>query len=83
MALRHGTPEAVFHRASPEALPLLHLGRAGRRGPAAERDPGTAGPLTVAEREELVQLRGKIREMEETLEVLGKESAVSANRRTK
>ncbi|MEV4786833.1 hypothetical protein AB0K53_15495 [Streptomyces tuirus] len=39
--------------------------------------------MTVAEREELVQLRRKVREMEETIEALGKEPTVSANLKSK
>jgi threonine aldolase len=50
---------------------------------AAERGQGPTGALTTAEREELVQLRRKVREMEETIEALGKEPAFSANRKTK
>ncbi|MFF6911245.1 beta-eliminating lyase-related protein [Streptomyces sp. NPDC012466] len=50
---------------------------------AAERGQGPVGALTTAEREELVQLRRKVREMEKTIEVLGKEPAFSANRETK
>ncbi|GGS43330.1 threonine aldolase family protein [Streptomyces violaceus] len=50
---------------------------------AAERGQGPAGALTTAEREELVQLRRKVREMEETIEALGKEPAFSASGKTK
>ncbi|WP_030248355.1 MULTISPECIES: hypothetical protein [unclassified Streptomyces] len=50
---------------------------------AAERGQGPAAALTTAEREELEQLRRRVREMEETIEVLGKEPAFSANRGTK
>ncbi|GAA2761770.1 low specificity L-threonine aldolase [Streptomyces paradoxus] len=53
---------------------------------AAERGQGPAGALTVAEREELVQLRRRVREMEEMIEALGQEpakAAFSANRKTK
>lgn len=41
------------------------------------------GALTTAEREELVRLRRKVREMEQTIEVLGKATAFFANHKTK
>ncbi|MFD9482959.1 transposase [Streptomyces sp. NPDC059991] len=47
------------------------------------RGHGPAGALTTAEREELVRLRRKVREMEQTIEVLGKATAFFANHRTK
>ncbi|MDQ0963841.1 hypothetical protein QFZ66_007719 [Streptomyces sp. B4I13] len=50
---------------------------------AAERGEEPAGALTTDEREELVRLRRKVRDMEETIEALGKEPAFSANRKTK
>jgi threonine aldolase len=50
---------------------------------AAERGQGPASALTVAEREELVRLRRKVRELEETIDVLGNEPASSANRKSK
>ncbi|WP_331744353.1 transposase (plasmid) [Streptomyces sp. NBC_01136] len=37
-----------------------------------DRGEGPAGVLTTAEREELVRLRRKVREQEQTIEVLGK-----------
>jgi threonine aldolase len=50
---------------------------------AAERGQGAAGALSVAEREELVRLRRKVREMEETIEALEKEPDLSASRESK
>ncbi|MCX5152078.1 transposase [Streptomyces sp. NBC_00320] len=47
------------------------------------RGQGPAGGLTTAEREELVRLRRKVREMEQTIEVLGKATAFFANHKTK
>ncbi|WP_328623205.1 transposase [Streptomyces sp. NBC_00354] len=44
---------------------------------------GPAGALTTAEREELVRLRRKVREQEQTIEVLGKATASFAERKTK
>lgn len=40
---------------------------------------GPAGKLTTAEGEELVRLRRKVREMEQTIEMLGKATAFFAN----
>lgn len=37
-----------------------------------DRGQGSVGALTTAEREELARLRRKVREMEQTIEVLGK-----------
>ncbi|MFD3677650.1 transposase [Streptomyces sp. NPDC058613] len=48
-----------------------------------DRGQGSAGALTTAEREELVRLRRKVREMEQTIEVLGKATAFFANHKTK
>ncbi|WP_019888839.1 transposase [Streptomyces purpureus] len=48
-----------------------------------DRGQGPAGVLTTAEREELVRLRRKVREMEQTIEVLGKATAFFANHKTK
>ncbi|MFE4416442.1 transposase [Streptomyces sp. NPDC056821] len=48
-----------------------------------DRGQGPAGALTTAEREELVRLRRKVREMEQTIEVLGKATAFFANHKTK
>ncbi|WP_327250006.1 transposase [Streptomyces sp. NBC_01320] len=48
-----------------------------------DRGQGPAGALTTAEREELVRLRRKVREMERTIEVLGKATAFFANHKTK
>lgn len=49
----------------------------------ADRGQGPAGALTTAEREELVRLRRKVREMEQTIEELGKATAFFANHKTK
>ncbi|WP_327167707.1 transposase [Streptomyces subrutilus] len=49
----------------------------------ADRGQGPAGALTTAEREELARLRRKVREMEQTIEVLGKATAFFANHKTK
>ena len=49
----------------------------------ADRGQGPAAALTTAEREELVRLRRKVREMEQTIEVLGKATAFFANHKTK
>ncbi|MFD6327925.1 transposase, partial [Streptomyces sp. NPDC058442] len=38
----------------------------------ADRGEGPAGALTSAEREELAQLRRKVRELEKTVDILGK-----------
>ncbi|MFI5534168.1 transposase [Kitasatospora sp. NPDC051853] len=48
-----------------------------------DRGQGPAGALTTAEREELLRLRRQVRELEQTVEVLGKATAFFANRRTK
>ncbi|GGX47915.1 transposase [Streptomyces chryseus] len=48
-----------------------------------DRGQGPAGALTTAEREELARLRRKVREMEQTIEVLGKATAFFANHKTK
>ncbi|WP_405009653.1 transposase [Kitasatospora sp. NBC_01539] len=48
-----------------------------------DRGQGPAGALTTAERDELVRLRRQVRELEQTVEVLGKATAFFANRRTK
>jgi transposase len=48
-----------------------------------DRGQGPAGALTTAEREELARLRRQVRELEQTVEVLGKATAFFANRRTK
>ncbi|MFD3941124.1 transposase [Streptomyces sp. NPDC058611] len=48
-----------------------------------DRGQGPAGALTTAEREELVRLRRKVREMEQTIEVLGKATAFFATHKTK
>ncbi|MEU0831659.1 transposase [Streptomyces sp. NPDC005969] len=50
---------------------------------AIDRGEGPSGALTTAEREELVRLRRKVREQEQTIEVLGKATAFFANRKTK
>jgi transposase len=50
---------------------------------AVDRGEGPVGGLTTAEREELVRLRRKAREQEQTIEVLGKATAFFANRKTK
>lgn len=47
------------------------------------RGQGPVGALTTAERGELARLRRKVREMEQTIDVLGKATAFSANRKTK
>jgi len=49
---------------------------------AIDRGEGPTGALTTAEREELVRLRRKVREQEQTIEVLGKAAAFFANRKT-
>ncbi|MFE3905184.1 transposase [Streptomyces sp. NPDC059153] len=43
-----------------------------------DRDEGSAGALTSAEREELAQLRRKVRELEKTVDILGKATAFFA-----
>ncbi|WP_327417507.1 transposase [Streptomyces sp. NBC_01233] len=48
-----------------------------------DRGQGSAGALTTAEREELVRLRRRVREMEQTIDVLGKATAFFANHKTK
>lgn len=48
-----------------------------------DRGQGPVGALTTAEREELARLRRQVRELEQTVEVLGKATAFFANRRTK
>ncbi|WP_351228210.1 transposase [Streptomyces sp. NPDC002133] len=48
-----------------------------------DRGEGPAGVLTTAEREELVRLRRKVREQEQTIEVLGKATAFFAQQKTK
>lgn len=48
-----------------------------------DRGEGPAGALTSAEREELVRLRRKVREQEQTIEVLGKATAFFAQHGTK
>ncbi|MEU9720195.1 low specificity L-threonine aldolase [Streptomyces sp. NPDC047976] len=50
---------------------------------AVERGEGPSGALTTSEREELAQLRRRVREMEEAIEALGRASAFSADRTTK
>ncbi|MFF0107988.1 transposase [Streptomyces hirsutus] len=40
-----------------------------------DRGEGAAGALTSAEREELAQLRRKVRELEKTVDILGKATA--------
>ncbi|MCX4784675.1 MULTISPECIES: transposase [unclassified Streptomyces] len=50
---------------------------------AIDRGEGPAGVLTTAEREELVRLRRKVREQEQTIEVLGKATAFFARQKTK
>ncbi|WP_426567273.1 transposase [Streptomyces canus] len=50
---------------------------------AIDRGEGPSGALTTAEREELVRLRRKVHEQEQTIEVLGKATAFFANRKTK
>ncbi|MCX4597504.1 transposase [Streptomyces sp. NBC_01549] len=44
----------------------------------ADRGEGPAGALTSAEREELAQLRRKVRELEKTVDILGKATAFFA-----
>ncbi|MEU3184850.1 transposase [Streptomyces sp. NPDC006923] len=48
-----------------------------------DRGQGPAGALTSAEREELVRLRRKVREQQQTIEVLGKATAFFAKETTK
>ncbi|MDT0469604.1 transposase [Streptomyces gibsoniae] len=43
-----------------------------------DRGDGPAGALTSAEREELAQLRRKVRELEKTVDILGKATAFFA-----
>ncbi|MFE7046700.1 transposase [Streptomyces atratus] len=43
-----------------------------------DRGEGSAGALTSAEREELAQLRRKVRELEKTVDILGKATAFFA-----
>ncbi|MFJ1656910.1 transposase [Streptomyces sp. NPDC088337] len=43
-----------------------------------DRGEGPAGALTSAEREELAQLRRKVRELEKTVDILGKATAFFA-----
>ncbi|MFE7404492.1 transposase [Streptomyces sp. NPDC057557] len=43
-----------------------------------DRGEGRAGTLTSAEREELAQLRRKVRELEKTVDILGKATAFFA-----
>lgn len=43
-----------------------------------DRGEGAAGTLTSAEREELAQLRRKVRELEKTVDILGKATAFFA-----
>ena len=43
-----------------------------------DRGGGPAGTLTSAEREELAQLRRKVRELEKTVDILGKATAFFA-----
>jgi transposase len=62
---------------SPEGL------RGWVRQAKIDRGQGPAGALTTAEREELVRLRRQVRELEQTVEVLGKATAFFANRRTR
>ncbi|MBT2539763.1 transposase [Streptomyces sp. ISL-44] len=45
---------------------------------AVDRGEGPAGALTSAEREELAQLRRKVRELEKTVDILGKATAFFA-----
>jgi transposase len=65
----------------------LGVGAEGLRGwvkqAKIDRGQGPSGALTTAEREELVRLRRQVRELEQTVEVLGKATAFFANRRTK
>lgn len=44
----------------------------------ADRGEGPAGALTSVEREELAQLRRKVRELEKTVDILGKATAFFA-----
>lgn len=44
----------------------------------ADRGEGPAGALAGAEREELAQLRRKVRELEKTVDILGKATAFFA-----
>ncbi|MGW3820696.1 transposase [Streptomyces sp. NPDC005046] len=46
-----------------------------------DRGEGPSGALTSAEREELAQLRRKVRELEKTVDVLGKATAFFAQDR--
>ncbi|MFE4801170.1 transposase [Streptomyces sp. NPDC056708] len=46
-----------------------------------DRGEGSAGALTSAEREELAQLRRKVRELEKTIGILGKATAFFAQDR--
>ncbi|MET7846614.1 transposase [Streptomyces sp. NPDC005356] len=48
-----------------------------------DQGEGPAGALTTAEREELARLRRKVREQEQTIEVLGKATAFFAQQKTK
>ncbi|MFE0454246.1 transposase [Streptomyces sp. NPDC058914] len=43
-----------------------------------DRDEGPAGALTSAEREGIAQLRRKVRELEKTVDILGKATAFFA-----
>ncbi|MGY3676478.1 transposase [Streptomyces sp. NBC_01320] len=45
---------------------------------AVDRGEGPVGALTSAEREELAQLRRKVRELEKTVDILGKATAFFA-----
>ncbi len=70
-----------------EAARDLGVSAEGLRGwvkqAKTDRGQGPAGALTSGEREELARLRRQVRELEQTVEVLGKATAFFANRRTR
>ncbi|MFI8294165.1 transposase [Streptomyces sp. NPDC085614] len=78
VALVHSSSETVT-----EAAREIGVGPEGLRNWVNQDKTDRGGRADKAEREELARLRRKVREMEQTIEVLGKATAFFANRKTK